>query len=129
MCGILAGAICWFQACSSLFFKDVKYGLNQPLISTDYLGYYEGFFVPHCDEPGRLDSAKELLKERNSIGIFLSNCSALEIVKDSYRIITSDSSYHNIGPYALKAYWKDERYIEEKIDLSPKFKGLSKLME
>ena len=128
MCGVSAGANCWFKACSSDSLK-IKYGPGQPLISVDCLGFYEGFFVPHCDEPGRLDSAKELLKERNSTGVFLSNCSALEIVNDSYRIITSDASYHNIEPYALKAYWKSKKYIEEKIDLSPKFKDLGKLME
>ena len=57
----------------------------------------------------------------------MSNCTALEIIDDEYRLITSDASNHNIKAYGLKAYWKNGEYLQEKIDDSLKFKSLSEL--
>ena len=128
MCGVSAGANCWFKECSSDSLK-IKYGPDQPLIAMDCLGFQDGFFVPHCDEPGRYDSVKEILKDKDSIGLLLSNCSALEIIDGEFRIITSDASYHNINPYALKTYWNDGKYIEEQIDLSSEFKNIVQLYQ
>lgn len=127
MCGVSAGANCWFKECSSDSLK-IKYGDNQPLIGMDCLGFVEGLFVPHCDEKDRLKNVKELLKKSNQVGLSMSNCTALEIVDDTYRLITSDASYHGIEAYGLKSYWKDDEYIEEYIDTSLKFKPLSELL-
>lgn len=128
MCGVSAGAICWFKECSSDSLK-IKYGENNPLIKVDCLGFVDGLCVPHADEPNREDNAKELLKETNEVGILLSNCTALEIVDNKYRLITSDASYHNIKAYGKKAYWVNDKYIEEKIDDSKDFKSLSELLK
>lgn len=128
MCGVSAGAICWFKECSTDSLK-IKYDSNQPLIGMECLGFIDGLFVPHCDEPGRKDNAKELLKTSNQIGLLISNCTALEIVDDKYRLITSDASYHNIKPYGIRAYWKNGEYIQERIDDSEEFKPLSELLE
>lgn len=127
MCGVSAGANCWFKECSSDSLK-IKYGNDQPLICVECLGFVDGLFVPHCDEIGRLASAKDLLKNSNQIGLFMSNCTALEIVDDKYRLVTSDASYHNIQPYGLKAYWKSGEYLQEKIDNSFEFKPLKDLL-
>ena len=60
----------------------------------------------------------------------LSNYSALEIINDKYRIITSDSKWHGIDqPYVIKAYWQDNKYIEEMIDCNDNFKQLKELLE
>ena len=91
------------------------------------LGFYEGFFVPHCDEKGREETAKEMLKETNEIGLLLSNCAALEIVDDKYRIIASDGKSHKIKPYALKTYWLDDIYYEVQIEITKEFKELKEL--
>jgi len=105
------------------------YWPDQPLIWMDCLWFMEGLYVPHADEPGRQESVKDLLKdESNEIWLLLSNCAALEIVDDEFRLITSDASNHP----AKKAYWKktyrkDGKYIEENIDDTPKFKKLSEL--
>ncbi len=128
MCGVSAGAICWFKGCSSDSLK-IKYEEDQPLTYVECLGFIDGIFVPHADEEGREENAKEILKEKNQIGLLISNCSALEIVDDKYRLITSDASYHNIKPYGKKAYWKDNKFIEEFIDDSQRFKPLSELLE
>lgn len=127
MCGVSAGANCWFKECSSDSLK-IKYGNDQPLIKVDCLGFIDGLFVPHCDETGRLESVKELLKSSEQIGLSMSNCTALEIIDDKYRLITSDASYHNIKAYGLKSYWENGKYLEEIIDDSLNFKPLSELL-
>lgn len=126
LCGVSAGANCWFEECSSDSLK-IKYGSDQPLIAMDCLGFQKGFFVPHSDEPGRRESVKDLLKGKDKVGLLLSNCTALEIVDDEYRIITSDATSHNITPFALKTYWQDNEYVEEQIDLSSEYKKVSNL--
>ena len=127
MCGVSAGANCWFKECSSDSMK-IKYGDDQPLIGMECLGFVDGLLVPHCDEEGRLENVKDLLKTSQQIGLSLSNCTALEIVDDQYRLITSDASYHNIQAYGLKSYWEDGEYLQEKIDDSLKFKPLKELL-
>lgn len=127
MCGVSAGANCWFKECSSDSLK-IKYGNDQPLIGMECLGFVDGLFVPHCDAPGRLENAKDLLKSSKQIGLCISNCTALEIIDDQYRLITSDASYHNIEAYGLKCYWKNGEYFEKKIDDSPEFKPLKELL-
>lgn len=127
MCGVSAGANCWFKECSSDSLK-IKYGDAQPLISVECLGLIDGLFVPHCDAPGRLENVKDLLKTSDQIGLSMSNCAALEIIDDQYRVITSDASNHNIESYGLKSYWEDGEYLEEKLDTSLEFKSLSDLL-
>ena len=127
MCGVSAGAMCWFKECSTDSLK-IKFGEDQPLIYMKCLGFIDGFFVPHADESGRQENAKEMLKETNQIGILISNCCALEIVDDKYRLITSDGSYHNIEPFGLKTYWNNGEYIVEQIDKSEEFKSLDDLL-
>ena len=127
MCGVSAGANCWFKECSSDSLK-IKYGDDQPFIGMECLGFIDGLFVPHCDAPGRAENAKELLKKSEQIGLSMSNCTALEIIDDQYRLITSDASYHNIEAFGLKSYWENGEYLEEKIDTSLEFKPLNDLL-
>ena len=128
MCWVSAWWNCRFNKCSSDSLK-IMYWPDHPLIWMDCLWFMKGLFVPHADEPGRQESVKWLLeKEENEIWLLFSNCAALEIVDDKYRIITSDASNHP----AKKAYWKktyrkDGKYIEENIDDSGEFKSLEKL--
>ena len=85
---------------------------------------YDKMYGCSCKD---LKSVKELIKTSGQIGLAMSNCTALEIIDDQYRLITSDASYYNIEAYGLKLYWKDEEYFEEKIDTSPEFKPLNDL--
>ena len=127
MCGVSAGANCWFKECSSDSLK-IKYGDDQPLIGVECLGFVDGLLVPHCNAPGRLENVKDLLKTSQQIGLSLSNCAALEIVDDQYRLITSDASNYNIQAYGLKSYWENGEYLQEKIDDSLSFKPLKELL-
>ncbi len=127
MCGVSAGANCWFKECSSDSLQ-IKYGPDQPLIAMDCLGFIDGLFVPHCDAPGRYESVKELLKTRDTFSLSMSNCTALEIIDDEYRLITSDSSDYGIEAYGLKTYWNDGEYIEERIEVTKEFRSLPDLL-
>lgn len=127
MCGVSAGANCWFKECSSDSLQ-IMYGKDQPLIVVDCIGLINGLFVPHCDEPGRTDNVKDLLKTSSEIGLSISNCCALEIIDDEYRLITSTSLTNNTKPYGLKTYWENGEYIVEQIDDSLEFKPLDELL-
>ncbi len=127
MCGVSAGANCWFKECSSDSLQ-IKYGKDQPLIMVECIGLVDGLFVPHCDAPGRHDNAMDLLKTSEQIGLSISNCAALEIIDDEYRLITSDASNYGFEAYGLKSYWENGKYMEERIEPSIEFKPLSELL-
>ena len=128
ICGVSAGAICWFTSCNSDSLI-IQNGTEASLESVDCLNWINAHVTPHCDEQGRYESTKEQLKENNLVGLMLSNCSAIEIIDDEYRIITSEVKCHDIkNAYAIKGYWLDNKYYEEKLDLSGEFKPLKKLL-
>ena len=62
ICGVSAGANCWFNECSSDSLQ-ILYGKDQPLIKVDCIGLVKGLYVPHCDEPGR----RENVYQKNSV--------------------------------------------------------------
>lgn len=127
MCGVSAGASCWFYECLSDSLK-IRYGKAQPLIGLRCLGFVEGLFVPHCDKQGKLESVKEILKTSDTVGLSMSNRAALEIIDNQYRVITSDDSFNNFEAYGLKSYWKNGEYMQEKLDGSKDFKKLENLL-
>lgn len=123
LCGVSAGANCWFDACSTDSLRIQKNDPTLPLTSCDCLGFVSGFFVPHCNEEDRTESAKTIIKENGMVGIFLSNCAAMEIIDDEYRLLLSDSS-----AYGLRVYWKEEECIEELIEPTLEFQSLENLL-
>jgi len=129
MCGLSAWANCRFKKCSSDSLK-IMYWPDQPLIWADCLWFLNWLYVPHADEPGREENVKELLeKEQDEIWLLFSNCAALEIVDDEYRLITSSEALNHGLEKAFwkKTYRKNGEYIEEELEESPEFKKLSEL--
>ncbi len=64
LCGVSAGANCWFQACVTDSFGPELDGLS------DGLGYLAGSFCPHYDtEPARQPTFARLVKEGFPAGI------------------------------------------------------------
>lgn len=109
ICGISAGAACWFKHCNSDLDKSM-FGV------VDCLNWIDAFITPHCDEEGRSESTKEQLKNIESVGILLSNCSAIEIVDDKYRIITENVINRSFSKgYVYKVYWNNGKYFEKKL--------------
>lgn len=127
MCGVSAGANCWFQECLSDSLK-IKYGPDQPYMVMECLGFVEGLFVPHCEEPGKQEAVKESLGERNTISIQTSNGAALEIIGDKYRILTADVPSLGRKAYGLRTHWKDHEYLEEIMKSAEEFRPLRELL-
>ncbi len=132
MCGLSAGANCWFNTCSSDSLKIQTNNNDAPMITVECLNFINAFFTPHCDEAdgysNRLEHMKEALSDTNIIGIGISNCCALEIIDDKYRLICCDASNYGIDAFGVKAYYKNNEYHIEKIDVSLEFKPLSNLL-
>ena len=124
MCGISAGAICWFN---SGFTDDPK--LVDAKVNRIYaLDLIDAYFTPHCQKEGKMDRVRNSLKHIDKIGISLSNCTALEIIDDEYRIIKSKPIEENFEPFAYKTYWDNGEMIEEEIN-NKNFKPLDELLK
>ena len=94
------------------------------------LDWFDLYITPHADEDGRYESSKNQLKDNKKIGIMLSNCSAIEIIDDEYRIILENGNERNFDKgYALKCFWKDNKFNEIKLDDSNEFKKISDLCD
>lgn len=128
MCGLSAGANCWFKFCSSDALKIKNGDDRSPLIGLECLNFIPAYFTPHCNECGRLKHMKKELKDSDLVGIAMSNCAAIEIIDDMYRVITDDASDYGIDAYGLKAYWSGNEYIEELLDSSKEYKSLETLL-
>lgn len=122
ICGISAGAVCWFNSCNS------DCGENKFEI-VECLDWVNLFVTPHCDEEGRYESTKQQLRENKMLGIMLSSCSAIEILDDKYKILLSTGNVRNHKKgYVLKSYWKNDKYYEEMIEESDDYRSLNELL-
>ena len=129
MCGVSAGAICWFEMGSSDSLRIEENNPDAPLIKVTGLGFCKALFAPHCDSvKGHPENVKRILENENLVGLSLSNCCAVEIIDDTYRLIVADASNYDIEPYGIKSYWRDGEYIKESIIIDTKFKDLRQLL-
>lgn len=132
ICGVSAGANCWFNFCSSDSEKILSNDPNASMITVEGLGFVDAFFTPHCnvanETTNRLQHMKEALKNVDMVGIGISNCCAIEIIDDTYRLIRCDASNYGIDAYGVKAYYKNGEYFEEKIDTTSEFRLLDYLL-
>ena len=105
LCGISAGAACWFSECltDSLRLEDE----SAPLVIIPGLNFVDGIFVPHANKE-REDIIKNYLKNTNKYAYLVSDCAAVAINNDKIEAIKSKSN-----AYVLKVYWKDNKFIKE----------------
>lgn len=122
--GISAGAVCWFKACSSesLTVQEAQYKLED----TNCLDWFNLYFTPHGNEEGRYEITKAQLRKNGLVGILLSNCVALEIIDNKYRLIIGNSNEYKA--YGLKTYWDGDKYKEKEIIISNEFDKLTNLL-
>ena len=107
--GLSAGAICWFRYGSS----DSRRSVNPQaaLIRVGGLGFVHATACPHYDvEPDREQHLRQLMHRTPGVAIALENCCAIEIIEDTYRIITS-----NPDARAYRVYWSGGTYYREMI--------------
>ena len=110
LCGTSAGSICWFKAGNSDSRKD-----NNPAadyIQVTALGFIDAMNCPHYDsESDRKASLKKMLKKYSGVGIALDDFAALEVVGDTYKIVTSSDRAQG-----YKVFWKDGNFHEQVLD-------------
>jgi dipeptidase E len=123
LCGVSAGAICWFESGHTLNPEYLKKEINEIY----GLGFINAYFSPHSNYEGKLESIKQTLKHTNKIGVLLSNCCAFVIVDDKFKVLKSDASNYGIYPFCKKVHWNNQKYIEQDIKELTEFRPLSDL--
>jgi dipeptidase E len=125
--GLSAGSICWFKygiSDSARFDKDDNKTNEAGLIRVDGLDFINALHCPHYDvEKDRKESLKTMMKEQSVVGIAIDNCCALELVNDTYRIISSKDDAN-----AYVVYWKGDDYIERLIPKNKEFKSAKEVL-
>jgi dipeptidase E len=119
LCGLSAGAICWFRQgnSDSRKFKDNS---NKTLIKVTGLDYADLLMCPHYDvEKHRQPSLKAMMKKMQGVAVALDNCAALHIKNDQYRILTSKK---NKKAYLI--YWDHGKYVKQTLKPSDNFQQL-----
>ncbi|VVB76173.1 Peptidase E [uncultured archaeon] len=107
--GVSAGALCWcrFGNSDSRKFSNK----NADYIKVNCLGFVNVFLCPHYDvEAERQTSLKKMMKRIPGVAIALENCSALEVVGEKARIITSKKSTS-----AYKIFWSKGKFFKQKL--------------
>lgn len=100
MCGISAGAICWFTSghSDSMSFYNKK---KWDYIEVKGLNLQKSIFCPHYNDQTlgipRKKHFEKMIATKHKLGIAVDNNCALAIIGDSYRILTSQKdaqAYH-----------------------------------
>lgn len=121
--GVSAGANCWFKYSNSDSRKMEDQKKDYILLKC--LGLVPAVMCPHYDvEKGRQESLKKHVKNSKLVAIALGNCSALEIVGDKYRLLTSKKN--SVG---YKIFWKGKKYFRKSILKTSEFLPLAELLK
>jgi len=120
--GLSAGAICWFKFGST---DSKSSDRSDSYTKLKGLGLVSLTLSPHhIREKKRKPALIKIMKSTPGVGIALDDYSALEIVNDSYRIITSKSL-----PKAHKVYYQNKKLIYKPIKKQKLFLPLSELLQ
>lgn len=122
LCGLSAGAICWFRQgnSDSRKFKD---GKNKTLIKVTGLDYVDLLLCPHYDaEKHRQPSLKTMMRKTSGIAVALENCVAIQIKDDAYRVLASKKNRNAWLVYSRKG--KDHKL---KLEPSSSYRKLESL--
>ncbi len=125
MCGISAGAICWF----ALGNTGVSGYKEKEINKIEGLGFVNAYFSPHCQEEWKRESEVRSLKRINKVGLSVSNCSAVEIVGGEYRILKPAPADKEFRPYVLRTYWKNGKLFEEELPETDEYRRLDELLK
>ena len=122
LCGLSAGAICWFRQgnSDSRKFKDES---NKTLIKVTGLNYADLMMCPHYDvEKHRQPSLQSMMKTTQGFAIGLENCAALHIKDDKYRILASKK---NKKAYLI--HWQDGEFVKQVLKPSQHFQSVTQI--
>lgn len=124
LCGISAGANCWFSQSCSDYLQMESNNPNAPYVAVDGLCMIDLIFNPHANYKGRLEGMRDILKEYRKKGLSLSNNMAIEIVDDEYKLIKGISS-DDEEIFATLGYWKNGEYYTQEVQQKGKIKQLT----
>ncbi len=112
LCGVSAGAICWHSYGNS---DSRKFTSNSTkLIKVTGLGFIPALFCPHYDvESARQEDLKRMMKTTKGVALAFENCTALQIDGNTYKVLKTKDTAN-----AYKCYWKNGKYIKEKLATS-----------
>lgn len=121
MAGTSAGAICWFQYGHS---DSMAYyhPYNWNWIKVKCLGILPFIACPHVLAEGRLKHFQEMVLKTGLTGIALDDCSAVEVIDNRYRIISSRKNTKAFKLISLK-----NKLITEKLPQDGKFRDINNL--
>lgn len=114
LCGISAGANCWFKYSCSDYLQMETNNPELPFMPLEGLGLINLAFNPHANYTGRLDGMKSILRTIHINGLSLSNNMAIEFIDEKYKLIEGISS-NGKENFALLGYWSGEKYHTERI--------------
>ena len=121
--GVSAGAVCWFRYANSDSQKMIDPSADY--IRIRCLNFVPLLFCPHFDEEkDRRPSLKGMLKKSKGIAVAVDNCAALEIIDNSYRVITSKSRAS-----VYLCYWKGRKYFMRNLKNIKKLNPLNDLLK
>ncbi len=124
LAGISAGSICLGK---HYFYTEeprdfAVEGFND-YVKVDCLGFFDFLICPHYNLEGYSERINAMVKEYRMLGIALDNNCALEIIEDTYRIITCKE-----GAKAYTLHLKEGELIKEIIENRSEFKDIKKLI-
>lgn len=121
--GVSAGAVCWFKYANS----DSRKSINPEAdyIKVKGLNLINALYCPHYNfEKERKAGLKIMMKKTAGIALAFDNCTAIEIIADKYRILSSKNTAN-----AYKVYWKKGKFYEQKIEKTEEFSLLEELLK
>jgi dipeptidase E len=109
LAGTSAGALCWFQyghSDSMAYYHPKKWDY----IRVKCLGFVPFTLCPHYLKEKRDEHYKNMIKRVGGMGLALDDCTAMEIIDDKYRIISSKK-----GANGFRIIKKGKNVVEEKL--------------
>jgi dipeptidase E len=115
LCGLSAGAICWFR-CGNSDSRRFK-NPNAPLIKVTGLGLIDALLCPHYHskkyDKGRRASLKIMMQKTSGVALAIDDYCAIVFVDGQYQVISS-----RLHAHAYKVYWKCKKFHHEVLDAS-----------
>ena len=114
LCGISAGAICWFESGMSDYLQTEQSDPNLPFMPVECLGLIKLVFNPHANNPKRIEDMKNILKLNGKVGLSLSDNIAICIVNNNYKLIEG-LNVNAENRVADIQFWEDDKFITRRL--------------
>ena len=127
LCGVSAGAICWFDSghSDSLSFYNPD---DWDYIAVTGMGLVKGLACPHYNGETngvpRRENFHDMLKRKGGVGIAIDNDCALAFVDDGYKVLSASPA---AAAYTL--FVQNGEVIERQVQLAEEYLPVSNLYQ